>query len=494
MSLHPSRSDVANARNLQAKMLAPSPELPGFKFATRYQACSDITGDFYEFITLSDGRIGFALGDDSGHGVQAGLIKSKAKKTLEIYAGLGAGPVETLCKVNDALTRDLGGNMFISMIYGILDPDRRSITWARAGGTPALRFTTATGELHEIKPPGMVLGMKAGQTFRQSLKEESTEMSAGQTILLYTDGVTETMNSQQEEWGPGAARPADQGQGRERPRGAGGRDHGGGRALPRSAPGGGRHDPAGDGGGVTMRLQMAALTHKGRVRENNEDSVYFDVRDRIAIVCDGMGGHAGGHIASELAVRVISSGMRQLKAQEWHDEERVVEAMKLAVFSANDHILSRARLDPGLFDMGTTVVACGFMDDRVVTANVGDSRIYRIAESSIEQVSSDHSLVAERVRAGLLDPASEEASLLANIVTRALGMDQITVDITIEDLRPNDVYLLCSDGLCDMVEDEEMLQTVQSAGNLELGCLGLIDLANDRGGVDNVTVSLVRAS
>ncbi len=242
-----------------------------------------------------------------------------------------------------------------------------------------------------------------------------------------------------------------------------------------------------------MRLQMAALTHKGQVRENNEDSVFFDVRDRLAIVCDGMGGHAGGHIASELAVRVISSGMRQLKAHEWQDEERVVEAMKLSVFSANDHILSRARLDPGLFDMGTTVVACAFMDDRVVTANVGDSRIYRIAESTIEQVSSDHSLVAERVRAGLLDPASEEASLLANIVTRALGMDQITVDITIEDLRPNDVYLLCSDGLCDMVEDHEMLQTVQSAGNLELACLGLVDLANDRGGVDNVTVSLARS-
>jgi len=242
-----------------------------------------------------------------------------------------------------------------------------------------------------------------------------------------------------------------------------------------------------------MRLQMAALTHKGQVRENNEDSVFFDVRDRFAIVCDGMGGHAGGHIASELAVRVISNGMRQLKPTDWPSEDRVIEAMKLAVFGANDHILSRARLDPSLYDMGTTVVACAFMDDRVITANVGDSRIYRIAESRIEQVTSDHSLVAERVRAGLLDPHSEEAALLANIVTRALGMDQITVDITIEDLRPGDIYLLCSDGLCDMLEDEEMLQTVTSSGNLELGCLGLVDLANERGGIDNVTVALIRA-
>src|SRR3954468_1438254 len=116
-----------------------------------------------------------------------------------------------------------------------------------------------------------------------------------------------------------------------------------------------------------MKLQMAALTHKGRVRENNEDSVYFDVRDRVSIVCDGMGGHAGGHIASELAVQVISNGLRQLKQGDWSDEDKVVEAMKLSVFGANDHILSRARLDPALFDMGTTVVACAFMDDRVIT-------------------------------------------------------------------------------------------------------------------------------
>jgi protein phosphatase len=242
-----------------------------------------------------------------------------------------------------------------------------------------------------------------------------------------------------------------------------------------------------------MKLQMAALTHKGRVRENNEDSVYFDVRDRVAIVCDGMGGHAGGHIASELAVQVISNGLRQLKGSDFKDEDRVIEAMKLSVFGANDHILGRARLDPSLFDMGTTVVACAFMDDRVITANVGDSRIYRIAGAAIEQVTTDHSLVAERVRAGLLDPQSEEASLLANIVTRALGMDQITVDITIEDLRAGDVYLLCSDGLCDMVNDHEMLAIVGSAANLELGCLGLVDLANERGGVDNITVALIKA-
>ena len=240
-----------------------------------------------------------------------------------------------------------------------------------------------------------------------------------------------------------------------------------------------------------MRLEMAALTNKGRVRENNEDAVYADVRDRVAIVCDGMGGHAGGHV--ELAVQVMSHALRQLKASDWTDEDAIVEAMKQAVFGANDHILSRAKIDPELFDMGTTVVACAFMSEQVITANVGDSRIYRIVGDTIEQVSNDHSLVAERVRAGLLDPDSPEATMLANIITRALGMDQVTVDITIEDLQVGDIYLLCTDGLCDMLSDQDILEIVAGAENLDNAAMALIDMANERGGLDNITVSLTKA-
>ena len=242
-----------------------------------------------------------------------------------------------------------------------------------------------------------------------------------------------------------------------------------------------------------MRLEMAALTNKGRVRDNNEDALYADVRDRVAIVCDGMGGHAGGHVASELAVQVMANALRQIKPSEWLDEDAVVEAMKQATFGANDHILSRAKFDPELFDMGTTVVACAFMADRVITANVGDSRIYRIVSNTIEQVSNDHSLVAERVRAGVLDPDSAEAAMLANIITRALGMDQVTVDITIEDLQPGDLYLLCSDGLCDMLTDEDMLRIVLAAPNLDAAALALVDQANENGGNDNITVALIKA-
>ncbi len=242
-----------------------------------------------------------------------------------------------------------------------------------------------------------------------------------------------------------------------------------------------------------MKLEMAALTHRGRVRDHNEDSLYFDIRDRVMIVCDGMGGHAGGHVASELAVQVVSNGLRQLRASDWNDEDKVIESMKAAVFGANDHILSRSRVDTALSDMGTTIVGCAFMRDRVITVNVGDSRIYRISTDTIEQVSEDHSLVGERIRAGLLDPDSDEAALLGNIVTRALGMEQVTIDITVEDLVPGDVYLLCSDGLSDLVSDDDMYEIVQRSNNLEQACIALVDLANQRGGIDNITVALTRS-
>ena len=241
-----------------------------------------------------------------------------------------------------------------------------------------------------------------------------------------------------------------------------------------------------------MSLEIAALTHTGLVRQRNEDSLFFDPRDRIAIICDGMGGHAGGQVASELAVQVISNSLRTLRPQDWSSEERVVDTMKNAIFGANDHILSRARIDPTLFDMGTTVVACAFMHDRVITANVGDSRIYRIAGGEIEQVSEDHSVVADRIRAGELTADSPEAQMLSNILTRALGMERITVDITVEDLCDGDIYLMCTDGLSDVVRDEEMLRIVDQQPDLHLACVQLIELACARGGPDNVTASLAR--
>ena len=194
------RTDMIKARAVQAGLMQKPPEVAGFKFAACFEACTDISGDFYQYIRLPDGRVGFAMGDVSGHGVQAGLIMSMAKKTFEIYASMGLSPAETLSRVNDAIARDLGGKLFISMVYALLDPTERKITWARAGHTPSLRYNPDDDKVEEIKPPGMVVGMKTGPMFRNSLQEQVTTVRSGDVLLLYTDGITETMNLQQEEF------------------------------------------------------------------------------------------------------------------------------------------------------------------------------------------------------------------------------------------------------------------------------------------------------
>jgi sigma-B regulation protein RsbU (phosphoserine phosphatase) len=195
------RTDMIHARKLQEKFLQQAPAVPGFQIVSRFEACTDITGDFFVFIPLPKGCIGFAIGDVSGHGVQAGLIMSMAKKTLEIYAAQGMGPADTLARVNDALVPDLGGKMFISMCYALMDPNEGTITWARAGHNPAMRYNLVSEKADEIRPKGMVVGMKSGAIFRQSLEEEVTQIEPGDVFLLYTDGITETMNLQHEEFG-----------------------------------------------------------------------------------------------------------------------------------------------------------------------------------------------------------------------------------------------------------------------------------------------------
>lgn len=194
-------TEMLNAKDVQQQLLRDCPELPGYRFSTRFESANEVSGDFYEFIHLPEGRIGFALGDVSGHGVGAGLIMSMAKKVFSIYARQGVDPTAVLSEVNEALAEDLGGNRFISMTYAILDPAARTITWTRAGHNPTLLFNIHTREMREIKPPGMVVGMKSGPVFHQSLKTETSSLRSGDFFLLYTDGINETMNRQGDEYG-----------------------------------------------------------------------------------------------------------------------------------------------------------------------------------------------------------------------------------------------------------------------------------------------------
>lgn len=194
-------TDLIRAQGLQKNLMNECPKIPGFTFATRYEACSTVSGDFYEFIEKDDGNIIFAEGDVSGHGVEAGLIMSMARKCLTIFARQGGTPAEVVSSMNEALVDDLKGEKFITMCYGELNPQERIITWIRSGHNPILRYNKNTKEFSEIKPGGMVVGMKSGKLFRQLLQEEATQVVSGDVFLIYTDGFNETMNRQGEEYG-----------------------------------------------------------------------------------------------------------------------------------------------------------------------------------------------------------------------------------------------------------------------------------------------------
>ena len=191
-------SDMAQARNVQKKMLKDAPQVEGFQIASKYESCDEVTGDFFEFIQLPEGKIGFAQGDVSGHGVQAGLVMSMAKKILAMNARHGQGPSDVLSSVNEELIHDLNGKTFVSMTYGILDTLHKKISWARAGHNPSILYNIHTKELRSLKPPGMVVGLRDTFLFRNTLREEEITLTSGDIFLVYTDGLTETANRQGE--------------------------------------------------------------------------------------------------------------------------------------------------------------------------------------------------------------------------------------------------------------------------------------------------------
>jgi len=193
--------DLSRARAVQLALMRDAPAVAGYRFATRYESCTEISGDFNQFITLGNGKVGFAQGDVSGHGVQAGLIMAMANKILELYAAQNLGTKEVVAKVNDALARDLGGRMFITMTYAELDPATRQVRWVRAGHNPTLLHRHASGRTERLLPKGMMVGTPNIGIFRQILVEETTQLEPGDTFLLFTDGLTEAMDAHDEEFG-----------------------------------------------------------------------------------------------------------------------------------------------------------------------------------------------------------------------------------------------------------------------------------------------------
>lgn len=249
------------------------------------------------------------------------------------------------------------------------------------------------------------------------------------------------------------------------------------------------------------RFECVNLSDNGRKRPHNEDSAVTVPALGLAIVADGMGGYKAGEVASAIAAKaILDTVVTELPkiATRTGDPAKGLRPesvlLKEAIGVANEHVFRTARDVPQCQGMGTTVVVVLFFGDRYAVAHVGDSRLYRFRQGQLTRVTSDHSLVQELVDRGFFTLEEAEANTPKNLVTRALGIDEtVEADVKELDAAPDDVYLLCTDGLNDMVTDEEIRLTLSkySASLLEAG-QELIRLANENGGKDNVSVVLIR--
>jgi PPM family protein phosphatase len=240
---------------------------------------------------------------------------------------------------------------------------------------------------------------------------------------------------------------------------------------------------------AVVHYTATALTDLGRKRPSNEDAFGLSVEHGVYVVCDGMGGAAAGEVASTLAVAEM---MRVLTQQPWTNPAPIEAAE--AVAAANEAIFSCAQRNPKLNGMGTTLVGLLVEDRRAWMVNVGDSRGYRLRNSSLEQITLDHSLVEEQIRMGQMSPQEALRSPLKNVITRALGTQSVvTPDIFELEIEPGDLFLLCSDGLVRELPDPHVESVLRLDLTLEDMCSRLVDAANEAGGHDNITCLLVRA-
>lgn len=251
-----------------------------------------------------------------------------------------------------------------------------------------------------------------------------------------------------------------------------------------------------------MKIEVSGQTHVGMKRNHNEDNLMLLPEERLFVVADGMGGHSSGEIASKIAVDEVAEFFRmtsqdleitwpyKMDKQKNYDENRLATGVKLA----NMRIFEKASAEQKYKGMGTTIVTVYFAkDSEVVVGHVGDSRVYFFREGVLKQITEDHSLLNDYLKAKKLTPEEIEAFPHKNVIVRALGMkDTVNVDINRVEPKDGDVYLLCSDGLSGMVPDKQIEQIMQSQPDLDKACAMLIDAANANGGNDNVTCVLAQ--
>jgi serine/threonine protein phosphatase PrpC len=250
-------------------------------------------------------------------------------------------------------------------------------------------------------------------------------------------------------------------------------------------------------------LQMAKATHTGMVRSHNEDSIATDAEIGLAVLADGMGGYNAGEVASGIATALISSETREaMISQSPHELDKTTGSplattlLRDIIAKANTSIFQSANSQPQYAGMGTTLVVALFCNNQITLAHIGDSRCYRQRGGKLEQITRDHSLLQEQIDSGLLTKEAAKRSQNKNLVTRALGIEPaVEAEIHTYPAQEGDVYLICSDGLNDMVEDEDIEMTLEALGaNLQLAAEQLVQMANDNGGRDNISVVLIKVN
>ena len=237
------------------------------------------------------------------------------------------------------------------------------------------------------------------------------------------------------------------------------------------------------------------------VRSHNEDSISSMSDKGLVVLADGMGGYNAGEVASGMATTVITTELQQIldnisphEVDPQSGKKAALKMLQEQVAKANTSIYQASHSQPQYSGMGTTLVVALFYDNKMMVAHIGDSRLYRQRGEEFSQVTKDHSLLQEQMDAGMLTKEQAKLSSNKNLVTRALGIDpQVEAEIHEYDTQPGDIYLLCSDGLSDMVSDEDIGMALSALGaNLNLAAQQLVQMANDNGGRDNVSVILIK--
>lgn len=242
-----------------------------------------------------------------------------------------------------------------------------------------------------------------------------------------------------------------------------------------------------------MQYRFATCTDPGRARENNEDSIAVDDGTALMVLADGMGGYNAGEIASGMATAFIKTelGRWLSEAGDAAALREVRRAMEICVENANLSIFNAANSNPSYNGMGTTLVVGVYRGDKLLVGHIGDSRCYRWRQGHLQQITKDHSLLQEQIDAGLVSVEQASQSSIKNLVTRAVGVDEIVLlEVNEHQIQVGDLYLACSDGLSDMVDDEAIARILGQEHDIAAKAQALVDAANNNGGRDNISVVL----